>query len=287
MHVRRDPAGRDELIPILLAGTVSAFLLTLRGHTVLHASAVAVDGEALAFVGQSGRGKSTVAAPMCVDGAELVTDDVLVVDAGPPVTCIGGAPELRLREKAAEIAALHPDAATRETADNRLAFTPRPGPVESLPLAAIVIPAPSRTHSEVEVRRLEPSAALFSLLGFPRGTRLAAPGCARTGVHDAQPGRQHDRGVRRGDPVGTAVQSSRRACAACARRRRCRSAARRLADRAAPAPWRVRAISSVVSPRRGRRRRGAAPREPRTSRRAVGGARRGTRAFARSRTPCR
>ena len=57
--VRRDPAGRHHLLPILLAGTASAVLLTLRGTTVLHASAVSVDGTALAFVGQSGRGKST------------------------------------------------------------------------------------------------------------------------------------------------------------------------------------------------------------------------------------
>ena len=39
MTVRRDPSGRPELLPILLAGTASAFLLTLRGQTVLHASA--------------------------------------------------------------------------------------------------------------------------------------------------------------------------------------------------------------------------------------------------------
>ena len=44
VQVRRDPAGRFEILPILMAGTVSALLLTLRGETVLHASAVAVDG---------------------------------------------------------------------------------------------------------------------------------------------------------------------------------------------------------------------------------------------------
>ena len=76
---------------------------------MLHASAVAVDGIGLAFVGQSGRGKSTVAALMCVDGAELVTDDVLTVDPGPPVRCQGGASELRLRAAAAHLADAHPD----------------------------------------------------------------------------------------------------------------------------------------------------------------------------------
>ena len=76
LEVRKDPLGEVELLPILLAGTVTAFLLALRGETVLHASAVAIDGAAVAFVGQSGRGKSTIAALLCVAGAELVTDDV-------------------------------------------------------------------------------------------------------------------------------------------------------------------------------------------------------------------
>lgn len=168
VRVRRDPWGRTELLPILMAGTVSAFLLSMRGDTVLHASAVAIDGSAIAFVGQSGRGKSTVAALMCVDGAELVTDDVLVVEDGTPVMCIGGAPELRLREKAAGIAREHANAATRSTADDRLAFSPTPAPLGPIPLAAIVIPSPSETVSEVEIRRFSPSEALFALLSYPR-----------------------------------------------------------------------------------------------------------------------
>jgi hypothetical protein len=166
--IREDPAGRTELLPILMAGTVSALLLNLRGHVVLHASAVAIDDVVLAFVGNSGRGKSTMAALMCVDGAALVTDDVLRVDAGPPVVCVGGAPELRLREKAVSIARSHPTAVTRETADERHAFAPPVAPVAERPLAAIVIPSPSREASEVGSEVLEPTNALFALLSSPR-----------------------------------------------------------------------------------------------------------------------
>ncbi len=169
VSVRPDPAGRTELLPILMAGTVSAFLLALRGETVLHASAVAVGGAALAFVGQSGRGKSTIAALMCVDGgADLVTDDVLTVCPGPPVTCRGSAYELRLRAGAASIAHGTPDATTRETADERLALASPHAPLEPVPLAAIVVPAPSRTASEVEMREVPASSALFGILSFPR-----------------------------------------------------------------------------------------------------------------------
>ncbi len=166
--VRRDRSGRAELLPILLAGTASAFVLALRGETVLHASAVSIESSVFAFVGQSGRGKSTLAALLCVDGAELVTDDVLTVDPGPPVTCVGGAAELRLRSAAAVIAQTQPERPTRLTADERLAFTPTPAPLRTLALSAIVIPSPSRTATEVEVERVPPSDALFALLSFPR-----------------------------------------------------------------------------------------------------------------------
>jgi hypothetical protein len=168
VEVRRDPAGLVDMLPILAAGTVSAFLLTLRGATVLHASAVAVDGAALAFVGPSGRGKSTVAALMCVGGAELITDDVLTIDAGRPVRCAGGASELRLRRAAAALADQRPDAVTRETVDERIALTLATAPREPMRLAAIVVPAPSRAATEVEVRQLPASTALMWILGFPR-----------------------------------------------------------------------------------------------------------------------
>ena len=168
LEVRRDRSGEVELLPILLTGTVSAFLLALRGETVLHASAVSVDGAALAFVGQSGRGKSTVAALLCIAGAELVTDDVLTVDPGPPVMCTGGASELRLRQAAAGIAQGRPGTATRTTADDRVALAIETAPQRPLPVAAIVIPSPSRTATSVEFKQLEPSTALFALLSFPR-----------------------------------------------------------------------------------------------------------------------
>lgn len=166
--VRPDRAGRHEVLPILLAGTASAFLLALRGRTVLHASAVAVGGAALAFVGQSGRGKSTVAALMCLDGAALVTDDVLVVEPGPPATCTGGASELRLREAAAGLADAQPHRPSRATADQRRAFAPAPAPPGPRPLRGIVIPSPSRTEPELVVTRLGASEAMFAVMSFPR-----------------------------------------------------------------------------------------------------------------------
>ena len=55
-------------------------LLQQRGYLVLHASAVAAGGTAVAFLGHAGWGKSTTAAALYAQGYGLVTDDVLAVE---------------------------------------------------------------------------------------------------------------------------------------------------------------------------------------------------------------
>jgi hypothetical protein len=51
----------------------------LRGMEVLHASAVCLDGRAVAFLGRSGAGKTTLATRLLARGARLLTDDVLAM----------------------------------------------------------------------------------------------------------------------------------------------------------------------------------------------------------------
>ena len=106
---------------------------------------------------------------LCIAGAELVTDDVLTVDPGPPVMCTGGASELRLRQAAASIGQGRHGTSTRMTARR----APRPRRQDG---AATAITDRRNRHSiavahrrsRVEFKRLEPSTALFALLSFPR-----------------------------------------------------------------------------------------------------------------------
>lgn len=165
--VRPVPGGRTELIPVLLAGTVTALMLTLRGATVLHASSVAVGGRALAVVGHSGRGKSTIAALLCAGGAELVTDDVLVVESSRPARCVGGASELRLRDSAST-GFDGVDGVRRRTADDRTAWAPDRHILGAQELGAIVFPFPSRTGKTLDLQRLPPGEALLGMLSCPR-----------------------------------------------------------------------------------------------------------------------
>jgi hypothetical protein len=62
-----------------LLGPVLGFALRLRGVLALHASAVLIDGRAVALVGPSGAGKSTTAAAFAAAGVPVLADDVLAV----------------------------------------------------------------------------------------------------------------------------------------------------------------------------------------------------------------
>jgi hypothetical protein len=71
-----------RIIRLFLLGPAIALLLHQRGFLVLHASAVEVAGGAVAFVGDKGAGKSTMAAAMHSRGHALIADDVVAIDTG-------------------------------------------------------------------------------------------------------------------------------------------------------------------------------------------------------------
>jgi len=62
-----------------LAGPFFGYLLSLRGVTLLHASAVAVGDKAIALVGPAGAGKSTTAAAFALANYSVLTDDIVAV----------------------------------------------------------------------------------------------------------------------------------------------------------------------------------------------------------------
>jgi hypothetical protein len=60
-----------------LLGPVMGFVLRLRGLVCLHASAVVIEGRALAIIGPPGAGKSTTAAAFAACGHAALSDDVV------------------------------------------------------------------------------------------------------------------------------------------------------------------------------------------------------------------
>jgi hypothetical protein len=68
-----------ECLRVYLLGRALSFALVKQGFEPLHSSTVVLDGGALAFIGDSGFGKSSLAAGFVRDGYRLLTDDLLVV----------------------------------------------------------------------------------------------------------------------------------------------------------------------------------------------------------------
>jgi hypothetical protein len=111
----------------LLLDQVMPRVLSSQGRLVLHASAVFVDGGVIAFAGETGLGKSTLAASQHLAGYPLLTDDGLVLKAeSDGIQAIPGYAGLRLLPEAA--AALFKDSSAGKamasySCKNRLALT--------------------------------------------------------------------------------------------------------------------------------------------------------------------
>lgn len=74
------PAATNRDIALFIQGSVFGLLCHQRGLFPLHASAVEIGGRAVAFMGDSGAGKSTTAAALLQLGHPLLSDDVSVID---------------------------------------------------------------------------------------------------------------------------------------------------------------------------------------------------------------
>ena len=89
---------------IALVGTVMAVLLQQRGALVLHASAVEMDGKAVLFLGNSGEGKSSMAAAMQAKGYVAIADDIAAVNwEGGRAMLTPGFPQIKLVRNVAEM----------------------------------------------------------------------------------------------------------------------------------------------------------------------------------------
>jgi hypothetical protein len=76
------PDVTEATIQHLYLNQVHPLALSKMGKMVFHASSVEVGDSAIAFVGESGRGKSTLAASFAINGFRFLTDDGLLVEAG-------------------------------------------------------------------------------------------------------------------------------------------------------------------------------------------------------------
>ncbi len=92
------PGVPEAQVRLFLLGSAMGVVLHQRGLLPLHANAVEIGGQAVAFTGHSGAGKSTLAAWFHDRGARVLSDDVCVVELDAEGRAIAnpGLPRMRL-----------------------------------------------------------------------------------------------------------------------------------------------------------------------------------------------
>lgn len=146
---------------------VLPLILSKSGKLAFHGSAVDIGGAAIGFLGAAGRGKSTLAAALAVDGAPFLADDGLALERKDNVyEVIPSHPSLGLRQDSRD-ALLPSDAAAapvHDTAKQRyIVHAKLPHCNEPRPLAAIYFLG-ERQVDDVAVRRLKPASAFAGLM---------------------------------------------------------------------------------------------------------------------------
>ncbi len=162
------PGTDEETVRFLFANQVLPLALSRQGKLVFHASAVEIDGGAVAFLGASGRGKSTLAASFATNGVRFLTDDGLVVEsADGQWQVLPSHPSIRLWEDSQEAlmdaqAQLAPPVSytskSRFLAGDRVAFRDRPRPLRRVYFLG------EGDAQAIAFERLKPGEALIELL---------------------------------------------------------------------------------------------------------------------------
>lgn len=162
------PGLSNPSLQHLYLNQVLPLALSKQGKLVFHASAVELHGAGIAFMAESGRGKSTLAASFATRGARFLTDDGLVVEpAGEAWQIMPSHPSIRLWEDSQQAlinthASLAPPVSytskSRILAGDEIVFCPEPRRLHRVYfLGPGTAPAP-------RFEALAPSAALIELV---------------------------------------------------------------------------------------------------------------------------
>jgi hypothetical protein len=147
------------------------FVLRLRGVVCLHASAVALNERAIAFIGPGGVGKSTTAAHLSACGYQVISDDVLALrEEGGVFVVQPGYPGIRLWPASVKLLYGKENALPRLTPNwekRHLDLRKQKSACrKSLPLAAGYLFAPRSEDSNApRVERLSASEVFVGLVG--------------------------------------------------------------------------------------------------------------------------
>jgi hypothetical protein len=170
IECRRSEGAAAESFQIYLLGQVLSFALVRRGFEPLHATAVVIDGEAVVFLGESGFGKSTLAACFLEAGHQMLTDDLLVLrERAGRILAHPGPPRIKLFPKPARTFLGDATVGTPMNAGTPKLVLPLEGwqsCADTVPVRTIYALASPRSVSRIErirIERLSPRAAFIEL----------------------------------------------------------------------------------------------------------------------------
>jgi hypothetical protein len=155
------PQADERDVRLYLLGTMLGAILMQRGHLVLHGNAIRVGSSVAVVVGRSGAGKSTLAAEFARRGLDLLSDDVVPVDASG--NALPGYPRIKLWDDALEALGHDTDAYERITSKHAKFHVPiSRGRLDALPLSWVYV---LETHDGPELELSEASGVeAFELL---------------------------------------------------------------------------------------------------------------------------
>lgn len=159
--VEPEDGADPDLLRWFVLGQGFRMLLHQRGYVVLHASATVVDGRAVAFLGESGQGKSTTIAAWYASGYPVLSDDVTAVD--PETRLVTpGFPQVKLdSESASSIDTDISPVEKRSDLPRRYYDAPDEYPTEAVPLGGLYLLADG---PEVRVDALPSSEQPYRLM---------------------------------------------------------------------------------------------------------------------------
>jgi hypothetical protein len=163
------PGADERLLRQFVLGPGLALILVQRGYPTLHASAVEVDGVAVALLGPAGCGKSTTAAALHARGHRLVADDALAIEwAGSSPMVIPGFPCIKLWPEAARSLGVPDEAMTMlyPHLDKRAWPVNGNFATDRVPLRRVYVLADG---PEVEIEPLRPAEAVIELIRHAHG----------------------------------------------------------------------------------------------------------------------
>jgi hypothetical protein len=159
---------RREAFQEYLLGQVLSFAMLVRGVEPLHATAVVVEEGAVAFLGDSGYGKSTLGASFVRANYPLLTDDVMVLEKrGQQFVAHPGMPRIKLLPEMCGglFQGREGTPMNRFTRKTIFALKAQEHQMSAIPLRALYVLSPPRNRTcKLTLRRMSESKAFLSVL---------------------------------------------------------------------------------------------------------------------------